>query len=94
VIVPDGDEGPTGSRVLQVGIGKVALVDDAIAFDRQRVMEFAGVTAIGNAADFVDRAVVPRRPLWRSSAQGVSKHPRHSRPFAIVRSIAIESHRR
>ena len=34
VIVPDGDERPTRSRVLQVGIGKVALVDDAIAFDR------------------------------------------------------------
>src|SRR5258705_8792673 len=26
-------------------------------------MEFAGLTAIGNPADFVDRAVVPRRQL-------------------------------
>src|SRR4026207_1708101 len=34
VVVPDGDERPTRSRVLQVGIGKVALVDDAIALDR------------------------------------------------------------
>jgi hypothetical protein len=38
---------------LQVGIGKVALVDDAIAVDRERVMEFAGLTAIGNPADVV-----------------------------------------
>src|SRR3954462_10397748 len=34
VIVPDGDERPTRSRVLPVGIGKVALVDDPIAVDR------------------------------------------------------------
>src|SRR4029450_5765251 len=65
VIVPDGDERPSRSRVLQVGIGKVALVDDAIALDRQRVMEFAdsALTAIGNPADIVDRAVVSRRHL-------------------------------
>ena len=63
MIVPDGDERPTRSRVLQVGIGKVALVDDAIAVDRERVMEVAGLTAIGNPADVVDRAVVPRRHL-------------------------------
>ena len=31
VIVPHGDEWPACSRVLQVGIGKVALVDHAIA---------------------------------------------------------------
>src|SRR4029077_4781815 len=58
VIVPDGDERPTRSRVLQIGIGKVALVDDTIALDRERVMEVAGFAAIGNPADFVDRAVV------------------------------------
>src|SRR6185369_13442650 len=65
VIVPDGDERPTRSRVLQVGIGKVALVDDAIALDRERVMEFAdsAETTIGNPADVVDRAVVPRLEL-------------------------------
>src|SRR3954467_771678 len=63
VIVPDGDERPTRSRVLQIGIGKVALVDDAIALDRERVMKIAGLTAIGNAADGVDRAVVPRLQL-------------------------------
>src|SRR5262249_44498043 len=65
VIVPDGDERPTRSRVLQVGIGKVALVDDAIALDRERVMELAdsAQTAIGNPADVVNRTVVPRRQL-------------------------------
>jgi hypothetical protein len=57
VIVPDGDERPPRSRVLQVGIGKVALVDDAIAVDRERVVELAGLTAVGNAANVVDRAV-------------------------------------
>src|SRR4029077_20139320 len=53
VIVPDGDEWPTCSRVLQIGIGKVSLVDDAIALDRERIMEFAdsASTAIGNPAD-------------------------------------------
>src|SRR6476646_5590997 len=34
VIVPDGDERPARSRVLQVGVGKVALVNHAIALDR------------------------------------------------------------
>src|SRR4029077_12077709 len=63
VIVPDGDERPARSRVLQVGIGEVALVDDAITLDRQRVMEVAGFTAIGNTADIVNRAVVPSRHL-------------------------------
>src|SRR6185436_4178084 len=33
------------------------------AVDRQRIMELAGATAIGNPANFVDRAVEPRRPL-------------------------------
>src|SRR5206468_1410632 len=48
----------------QVGIGKVALVDRAIAVDRQGVMKFAGLAAIGNPADFVDRAIVPRWLLF------------------------------
>ena len=61
MIVPDGDERPTRSRVLQVGIGKVALVDDAIAVDRERVMEVAGFTAVRTSANVVDRAVVSRR---------------------------------
>src|SRR5262245_42821435 len=43
VVVPDADERPTRARVLQIGIGEVALVDDAIAVDRQRVMEIAGL---------------------------------------------------
>src|SRR5262249_18289592 len=63
VIVPDGDERPACSRVLQIGISQVTLVDDAIAFDRERVMEVAGLAAIGNPADVVDRAVVPRLQL-------------------------------
>ena len=63
MIVPDGDERPARSRVLQVGIGKIALVDGAIALDRQRVMEVAGLAAIGNPADLVDRAVVARLHL-------------------------------
>src|SRR6185295_8171053 len=63
VIVPDADERPARSRVLQIRIGEVALVDDAIALDRQRVVEVGGLTAIGNPADVVDRAVVPRRDL-------------------------------
>ena len=61
MIVPDADKRPARSRVLQIGIGKVALVDDPIALDRERVMEVAGLAAIGNAADVIDRAVVPRR---------------------------------
>ncbi len=61
MIVPDGDERPARSRVLQVGIGKVALVDDAITVERERVVEGAGFAAIGNPADVVDGAVVPRR---------------------------------
>src|SRR5207253_2505090 len=60
VVVPDGDERPTRSRVLQVGIRKVALVDAAIALDRERVVEVAGFSAVGNPADVVDRTIVPR----------------------------------
>jgi hypothetical protein len=78
VIVPDGDERPTRSRVLQVGIGKVALVDDAIAVDRERVMEFAGLPAIGNPADVVDRAVVPRRQLVGIFDDLIDESPRWS----------------
>src|SRR6185503_21214765 len=63
VIVPDGDERPTRSRVLQIRIGEVALVDDAIAVDRERVMEVGGFAAISNSADVVDRAIVPRLHL-------------------------------
>ena len=63
MIVPDGDERPTRARVLQVGIGEIALVDGAIAVDRQRVVEVAACAAIGNPADFVDRAVVARLHL-------------------------------
>jgi hypothetical protein len=50
---------------LQVRIGKVALADDAITFDRKRSMQVAGVAAIGQPAEAVDRAVVPRRHLVR-----------------------------
>ena len=58
VIVPDGDERPARAGILQVGIGEIALVDGAIAVDGQRVVEVAGLAAIGNARDLVDRAVV------------------------------------
>src|SRR5262249_45003434 len=65
VIVPNADERPARSRVLQVGIGEIALVDDAVTLDRERVMELAdsAQTAIRDFADVVDRAVVPRRHL-------------------------------
>ena len=60
VIVPHGDERPSRAGVLQIGIGQVAFVDGAIAFDRQRIVELAGLPAVGNAPDVVNRAVVTR----------------------------------
>ena len=46
VIVPDADERPAGARVLQVGIVQIALVDGAIAVDRQRDVEVADLERV------------------------------------------------
>ena len=46
--------------VLQIGIGQVAFVDRAIAFNRQREMKLADLPAVWNARDLVNRAVVTR----------------------------------
>jgi hypothetical protein len=58
VIVPHADERPARAGVLQVGIVQIALVDGAIAVDRQRNVEVADLVAVGDAGDLVDRAVV------------------------------------
>src|SRR5262249_31782693 len=63
VIVPHADERPARARVFPVGVGPGTPVDGAGSIHRERPMEFAGYTAIGNPADVVDRTVVPRRHL-------------------------------
>ena len=60
VIVPHGHERPSCAGVLQIGLGKVTFVDGAIAVDRQRIVEFTDLPAVGNAPDVVNRAVVTR----------------------------------
>src|SRR5205814_963806 len=51
VIVPNGDEGPPSSCILQVGIGEVTFVDRAVTVDRQRKVELADLPAVRNARD-------------------------------------------
>ncbi len=65
VIVPHADERPARSGVLKIGIGEIALIDDAVAVERQRVMEVADLAAVRNAPDIVDDAVVARLHLVR-----------------------------
>ena len=65
MIVPDGDERPARARVLQVGVVEIALVDGAIAVERQRNVEIADLVSVGDARDLVDGAVVAGLHLVR-----------------------------
>src|SRR4029079_6981122 len=65
VIVPHADERPAGAGVLKIGIGKIAFVDDAVAIERQRVMEVASLAGIRDPPNVVDGAVVTRLHLIR-----------------------------
>src|ERR1700728_1255729 len=58
-IVPHRHERPASPRILQVWIGKIAAIDDAVAVDRQRIVELADLAAIGDPRDLVNRTVVP-----------------------------------
>ena len=63
MVVPDADERPARARVLEVGIGEIALVDGPVAVDGQRDVEVADLVAVRDARDLVDRAVVARLHL-------------------------------
>jgi hypothetical protein len=58
VVVPHGDERPARARVLEVGIGEIAFVDGPVAIDRQRDVEVAGLQAVRDARNFIDRSIV------------------------------------
>src|SRR4029077_9392179 len=56
VIVPDAHERPARTRILQVGIGEIALPNRAVSLDSCRNVENRGLQSVRNARNLVEIA--------------------------------------
>ena len=54
VVVPDAHKRPASARVLQVGVGEIALPDRAVSLDRRRDVENSGLQRVRNPRNLVE----------------------------------------